>query len=132
MTSGTSFAIRSALEFVITAHPASAKRGSSSAAMEAYSAAKMTFGAPSGAAADTRMLATREGTRVFNRQRAASAYGLPSDRSEAASQATSNHGWCSSNWINRCPTMPVAPRTPTGILADIRGVVRFYNSREGG
>src|SRR5512133_1901735 len=129
MTSGTSFAMRSALEFVITAHPASAKRGSSSAAMEASSAAKITLGAPSGAAAETRMLATREGIGVFNRQRAASAYGLPSERSDAASHVTSNHGWCSSIWINRCPTMPVAPRTPTGILADIRGVVRFYNKQ---
>src|SRR3954465_1873112 len=72
ITSGTSFAMRSALEFVITAQPASAKRGSSSAAMDASRAAKIIFGAPSGVAADTRILATFAGIGVFRRQRAAS------------------------------------------------------------
>jgi len=56
---------------------------------------------------------------VFSRHLAASPYGLPSERSEAASHTASNQGWCSSIWINRWPTMPVAPRTPTGILFDI-------------
>src|SRR5947199_2389757 len=116
MTNGTSFAMRSALEFEITAQPASAKRGSSSAAMDASRAAKITLGAPLGAAADTRILATLAGIGVFKRQRAASLYSRPSERSEAASHATSNHGWDSSIWIKRCPTMPVAPRIPTGIF----------------
>ena len=40
--------MRSALEFETTAQPASAKRGSSSPAMAASSAAKITLGAPSG------------------------------------------------------------------------------------
>ena len=75
-----------------TAHPASAKRGSSSAAMEESSAAKMILGAPSGFAGDTRIPATGSGIAVFIRQRAASAYALPSERSEAASHATSNQG----------------------------------------
>src|ERR1700722_449128 len=44
ITSGTSFCMRSALELVTTAHPASAKRGSISAAMDASSAAKETLG----------------------------------------------------------------------------------------
>ena len=44
---------------------------------------------------------------------------LPSERSDAASHATSNHGCCSSICTNRCPTMPVAPRIPTGTFFDI-------------
>ncbi len=53
--------MRSALELVTTAHPASAKRGSISAAMEASSAAKITLGAPSGVAGATRISATLRG-----------------------------------------------------------------------
>ena len=84
--------MRKALEFETTAHPASANRGSISAAIEASSAAKMTLGAPSGVAGATFMEATADGIAVFSRHFAASAYVLPSDRSEAASHATSNHG----------------------------------------
>src|SRR5215469_10049222 len=92
ITSGTSVAMRRALELVTTAQPASAKRGSSSAAMLASRAAKMTLGAPSGDAGETVILATLAGIGVRSFQRAASAYGRPSERSEAASHATSNHG----------------------------------------
>src|SRR5450631_2968578 len=131
MTRGTSSCMRSALEFETTAHPASAKRGSISAAMEASRAAKIIFGAPSGVAGETVILATAGGIGVLRRQRAASAYPLPSERSEAASQATSNQGWCSSIWINLCPTTPVAPRIPIGILRFILSqseYLEFYNS----
>src|SRR5438045_44234 len=83
ITNGTSFAMRSALEFVMTAQPASAKRGSISAAIEASSAAKMTLGAPSGVADDTRIPTTHGGIAVLSRQRAASAYGFRSYRSDA-------------------------------------------------
>src|SRR5207237_10778453 len=103
MTRGTSFAMRSALEFVMTAHPASANRGSISAAIEASSAAKITLGAPSGVAAETRMPATRAGIAVFSSHRAASAYDLTSDRSVAGSHATSNDGWSFRTLINRLP-----------------------------
>src|SRR5271154_3726015 len=119
MTSGTSLFMRRALEFETTAQPASAKRGSRSAAMAASRAAKMTLGAPSGWAGETRISATRLGMGVFIRQRAASPYRRPSERSEAASQATSNQGWCSSICTKRCPTMPVAPRIPTGVFDDM-------------
>jgi hypothetical protein len=47
-------------------------------------------------------------------QRAASAYGRPAERSDAASSATSNHGCPSSSRTNVCPTAPVAPSTATG------------------
>src|SRR5947209_14366468 len=94
MTSGTSGFMRKALELETTAQPASAKRGSSSAAIPESSAAKITCGAPSGDAGETVIWATRSGKAVFMRQRAASAYGRFSERSDAASQATSNHGWC--------------------------------------
>src|SRR5580700_3667270 len=119
ITSGTSRCILSALELVTTAHPAAAKRGSISAAIEASSAAKMIFGAPSDVAGDTRISATRAGKGVFILQRAASPYKRPSERSEAASHATSNHGWCSSICTKRCPTIPVAPRIPTAVFVGI-------------
>src|ERR1700690_1211089 len=112
--------MRSALELVTTAHPAAANRGSISAAIDASKAAKMILGAPSGLAGDTRISATRAGIGVFIFQRAASPYERPSERSEAATHATSNHGWCSSIWIKRCPTTPVAPRIPTGVFVCIR------------
>src|SRR5438270_5579856 len=92
ITSGTSDCMRSALEFETTAQPASAKRGSISAAIEASRAAKIILGAPSGVAGETFIAATFGGMGVFRRQRAASGYVLPSERSEAASHATSNHG----------------------------------------
>src|SRR5690242_5936608 len=82
--------MRSALEFETTAHPDSAKRGSSSAAMLASRAAKITLGAALGVAGETIICPTRSGIAVFSRQRVASAYGRPSERSEAASHATSN------------------------------------------
>src|ERR1017187_9163655 len=72
ITSGTSDCMRSALELETTAQPASAKRGSSSAAIEASSAAKIIFGAPSGVAGETFIAATLAGICVFNRQRTAS------------------------------------------------------------
>src|SRR5581483_1811398 len=67
------------------------------------------------------------GIAVLSRHRAASEYTLPSERSDAASHATSNHGWCSSIWINLCPTTPVAPRIPISIFF-IR-YLGFYNTR---
>src|SRR5208282_2336248 len=72
ITSGTSDFMRSALEFETTKQPASAKRGSISAAIEASSAAKIILGAPSGVAGETFIAATSPGIAVFNRQRAAS------------------------------------------------------------
>ena len=50
-------------------------------------------------------------------QFAASAYGLPTERSDATSSRTANHGCPSSNWMNRCPTAPVAPSTATPIFS---------------
>src|SRR5438270_6797978 len=111
--------MRKALELVITAWPALANFGSNSLAMAASKAAKITFGAPSGEASDTGIFATRSGIGVFSFQRAASAYGRPAERSEAANHATSNQGCCSSNWMNLWPTIPVAPRIPMGIFFGI-------------
>src|SRR5208282_6167753 len=119
ITRGTSACMRKALELETTAQPAAANCGSSSRAMPASSAAKMIFGAPSGLAGETVIFATGAGMEVFKRQRAASAYARPSDRSDAASHDTSNHGCCSSIWINLCPTMPVAPRIPTESFVDM-------------
>src|SRR5438034_11708202 len=68
ITSGTSLFMRRALELVMTAHPASANCGSSSAAIEASSAAKITLGAPSGLAGETCICATRAGMRSEERR----------------------------------------------------------------
>src|ERR1022692_3667423 len=92
ITRGTSACMRKALELETTAHPAAANFGSSSRAMAESRAAKIIFGAPSGLAGETLMFATAAGMAVFKRQRAASAYARPSERSEAANHDTSNHG----------------------------------------
>src|ERR1035437_7352039 len=108
--------MRNALELETTAQPAAANCGSSSRAIEASRAAKIIFGVPFGLAGETFISAIGARMALFKRQRAASAYVRPSERSDAASHDTSNHGSCSSIWINLCPTMPVAPRIPTGSL----------------
>ena len=58
----------------------------------------------------------RAGSGVASRQVHASRYGLPAERSEAATSATSNQGWSARSWMKRWPTAPVAPSTPTGIF----------------
>jgi hypothetical protein len=65
--------MRKALELEMTAQPPAAKRGSSSRAMPASSAAKITRGAPWGSAGETGSPATREGIGVFSRHFAVSA-----------------------------------------------------------
>src|SRR3977135_2208370 len=47
----------------------------------------------------------------------ASTYGLPCERSDAASAVTVNWGWRSSSCKKRWPTAPVAPRIPTRIFS---------------
>src|ERR1700733_13078224 len=74
ITRGTSDCMRRALELETTVHPASAKRGSISAAIAASRAAKIIFGEPSGVAGETVISATFAGIDVFKRQRAASEY----------------------------------------------------------
>src|SRR5260370_3437350 len=98
--------MRSALELETTAQPASANCGSISRAIAASRAAKIIFGAPAGLAGATVILATVAGIVVFYRQRAASAYGRPAERSDAASHATPTHGCPSSAVLNRYPTTP--------------------------
>ena len=51
---------------------------------------------------------------------------FPCERSEAASAVISNCGWFSSNWMKRCPTMPVAPSIPTRSFLVI---VKFLGAR---
>lgn len=43
-------------------------------------------------------------------------YGFPADLDEAPSTWILNHGWAASRTMNRWPTVPVAPSTPTLIL----------------
>ena len=52
-----------------------------------------------------------------SRHAAASRNALPSERWLAPSHSTLNHGWLASSAMNCWPTMPVAPRMPTGIGA---------------
>src|SRR5262245_13476530 len=56
--------------------------------------------------------ATDSGIGVSSNQCVAWAYFLPAELSEAATAETSNHGWLASNWIKRCPTVPVAATMP--------------------
>src|SRR5689334_10362501 len=119
--------MRKELELETTAHPAAANFGSISLAAVESSAAKISLGAPSGTAAFTVMEAMFFGSGVLRFHLAACAYGLPAERSDAASHATSNHGCCSRIWINLWPTVPVAPRMPTGILLFMAGT-KFHFS----
>jgi hypothetical protein len=50
--------------------------------------------------------------------RAASAYGRPALRSDAATSWRSNQGWAASSRTKVWPTAPVAPRTATGQRID--------------
>src|SRR5688572_3584097 len=53
------------------------------------------------------------GVASVHRLATASAYRFPAELGLAATAASSNHGWFSRRATNRCPTIPVAPRTPT-------------------
>ncbi len=61
----------------------------------------------------TVMSATYGGMSPAPTHRAASRYGLPAERSDAASETISNHGCPTSRRMNVCPTAPVAPRIAT-------------------
>src|SRR5262249_50081666 len=76
-----------------------------------------SFGAVPGLAPSTTLSAISEGRRLASRQAAASRNFFPSDRSLAPRNFTSNHGWSARSAMNCWPTMPVAPRMPTGIRA---------------
>src|SRR5260370_33911372 len=108
--------MRSALELETTAQPASANCGSISRAIAASRAAKIIFGAPAGLAGGTVILAAFAGRAGFKRQRAASAYGRPSEQADAASPATSNDPRTTNIWMKEWPTMAVAPQDPTRSL----------------
>src|SRR6266702_85103 len=41
------------------------------------------------------------------------AYDFPADRANAPRACTTKYGWFSRRAMNRCPTVPVAPSTPT-------------------
>src|SRR4051812_26746041 len=58
------------------------------------------------------MSATSAGISNGSRHGHASPKRLPTERSEAASAATSKYGWSRSMWTSRWPTRPVAPRMP--------------------
>src|SRR6266700_7936570 len=53
------------------------------------------------------------GVAIAQRPLTAALYGCPADLALAATAVTLNHGCPSSSDTYRCPTMPVAPRTPT-------------------
>src|SRR5688572_24303725 len=112
--------------------PARAKASSTSPATPASSAEKTTLGPRPGTHASTVRLRTAEGIGAGNRHADASVYFLPSDRSLAASHVTLNHGWCSSRDTNCCPTIPVAPRTPTSIFVTNRSPLSRRSLGEGG
>jgi len=66
-----------------------------------------------GSHASTVIFATRSGMGSSPIHFVASAYDFPAERSDAATSASSNHGWFESKRTNACPTAPVAPSTAT-------------------
>ncbi len=69
---------------------------------------------------------TRSGISPSRRQLVASEYFLPEERSLAPTQVTSNHGWLRRNLMKCWPTIPVPPRTPTGMrFAGVRSAWSF-------
>ena len=72
----------------------------------------------SGVVSITSMSLTDSGISLFIYQVVASSYLLPADLEEAANAVTSKSGWFSSNWMNLCPTIPVAPSTPTFTISN--------------
>src|SRR5262245_29971833 len=119
MTSGTSGAIRWFFELETTACPEAASRASASPATLASSAEKriLETNAPSpGPSPRTGIDAAFAASGVARRHVAACAYGLPAERSDAASSTSSNQGWFARSDTILWPTAPVAPSTPTGIF----------------
>src|SRR5262245_17358803 len=103
------------LEFETTACPFAASAVSTSPATEESRPENRSLDWNGLSQLETTHAAAGSGISPAKRQVQASAYGLPAERSEAASSTTSNHGWAARSWMKRWPTAPVAPRTPTGI-----------------
>src|SRR5712691_4002531 len=121
LTSGTSSGTPSSMrwddELLITGYPAWANRVSIGPATSAGKPENTRSHARGGSGAWTTRAAAVGGTSPGSRQVHASAYGLPCERSDAASAVTTNWGWRSSSCRKRWPTAPVAPRIPTRIFA---------------
>ncbi len=102
---------------LMTMCPAAAKAPSMSPATDASSPENTTFGPLPGTQALTMRSAAPPGIGVVSFHGATVRYALPSDRSLAASHVHRNHGCRASRETNCCPTMPVAPNTPTSIAS---------------
>lgn len=57
----------------------------------------------------------------------AAAYVFPMDRGDAARCTSRNCGCVSSRLMKRCPTVPVAPKRPTGINSSICACATLHN-----
>jgi hypothetical protein len=67
----------------------------------------------SGSQGFTSMSRTPEGIGVVCFQFVARWYAFPADRADAPRACTTKYGWVSRRAMKRCPTVPVAPSTPT-------------------
>src|SRR6059036_573547 len=123
-------------ELLTRGYPAAAKRASTGPATSAGRLENTTSQSSGGSGSRTTRLRAAAGISADSRQAHASAYGLPCERSDPASAVTANCGWSASSWTNRWPTVPVAPRMPTRILAishasltvpDARGMYQHNN-----
>ncbi|OPX73254.1 MAG: hypothetical protein A4E43_01547 [Methanosaeta sp. PtaB.Bin005] len=120
MRRGTSSTMRYELVLLATAQPAAAKAGSTDMASAAGRAEKTISASTSlGSTLTTVISAMSSGSSLSRRHFAASRYFLPALLSDAARLVSSNQGWLFSPSMKRCPTAPVAPKTPALILAII-------------
>src|SRR5579864_3862619 len=108
-------------EFDTTMWPASAKARSISVATEESMDENSSRGALLGLHSSTTRSASLSGITPCRCHLVASRYFLPAERSLAPSHLTSNHGWPCRNLMKCWPTIPVAPKMPTSILASITG-----------
>src|SRR5262245_23928124 len=129
---GTSASMRWLRAFDTTMCPCRARASSASPATDESSPEKSRRERNGPAIVPTVSPATASGRALARRQVAASRYGRPADRSDAATSATSNQGWPASSCTNRCPTAPVAPRTATGIFAMSNFTLRSARPGAGG
>src|SRR5512136_529091 len=120
MTRGMSGSIRWERALLQTAIPAREKSSSTEPAISAGRAEKTSSAplAPLTFVGDTMMFLTFSGKGASSFQFTTSPYFFPALLSEAVRVTRSNQGWLASSWTNRCPTAPVAPSTPTLIMAE--------------
>src|SRR5438046_977025 len=113
MRSGTSSSMRCVFTFEKTWCPVFASAASHCSAASPGSAEKQISASRSALVGCSFMPATEAGMSPAQCHAVTSPYRLPAFASLVVRALISNQGWPCSNPMNRCPTVPVAPRTAT-------------------